>query len=444
MAAYRRLSKWNSFFWLIVVVAVAAGIGNRLDKVDAYLYNTAAVALKTLDKGRTLHLLHQGETAPNEAPTTHETRRIECPKAAYLELNDAAAGASFASLPLGPQDMAVLLHKLTTRGIRHLGVSAPLVWPDNSAPIARQMVALRLAAFEHAVVGMRGRTAAEADFTPTVLRACTIPSDQVEGDITGLPSANRPIENDLLQANEALSLAWAPDRLAEERLTQRPTGSGERSFPLLARWNGEIIPTLPLRLAMQIKGIKVSDIRVRIGKDIRLGNMVLTLDEHGRTRLPQARTLALKVDDVIDERPIQEQADVLLLSQSPDGHPEEARSRQLAATVSQLCATELVSHHTRPGAPGKGLMYRNPASGWLPLSILALCALFAVRVLPFFYSFFRKLIMLAALVGLLWLAYYLMMQGYWFRLSTAMLTWLTMAIALRFMRPTEVKTRRIR
>ncbi|MBQ2380218.1 MAG: hypothetical protein II295_07495 [Akkermansia sp.] len=444
MAAYRRLSKWHSFFWLIVIAAVATCIGARLDTVDATVYNAVAKALGMVDSERTLHLLHEGQTAPPEPATTHETRRIVCPTVGVLELDDTTNKANFASLPLGPQDMAVLLHKLSIRGIRHLGITAPLIWQGNTSPIAQQMVALRLGTFENAVVGMRGRTAAEADFTPTVLRSCTIPSAHVEGDVTGLPAANRPIENDLLQANESLSLLWAPDRLEDERLTQRPSGASERSFPLLVRWNGEIMPTLPLRLAMQIKGLKPSDIHVRIGKDIRIGSTVFTLDEHGRTRLPQASTTILQIADIIDERPSSEKTDILLLSQPTDGKSESFRPHQLAATISQLCATELVEHHTVPGAPGQGLMYRNPASGWLALCILAATALFAVRVLPFCFSFVRKVFMLAVLAGILWLAYSMLVQGEWFRISTALLTWLTLAIGLRFMRPTEVRTRRVR
>jgi hypothetical protein len=117
--------------------------------------------------------------------------------------------------------------------------------------------------------------------------------------------------------------------------------------------------------------VKPSDIHVRIGKDIRIGSTVFTLDEHGRTRLPQASTTILQIADIIDERPSSEKTDILLLSQPADGKSESFRPHQLAATISQLCATELVEHHTVPGAPGQGLMYRNPASGWLALCILA-------------------------------------------------------------------------
>ncbi len=444
MASNRRLSKWYSFFWLLVIVGVAIGIGNRAERIDTILYNYAGKMLGYVPQQRTLYLLHSGQTAPREPDTTSQTIRQDFPRVGAVEVDDAAAADCFAALPLGPQDTAVLLNKLATQGVKHLAISAPFTW-QNPATIARQMVAMRLGEFDSVALGMRGRTAAEADFTPTVLRSNAIPSDHIEGDTSGLPAANRPVENDLYQTQEAATLSWAPDRLEEERLTQNPGGGTERSFPLLARWNGEILPTLPLRLAMQIKGLKPTDVRVRLGKDIRLGSLTLPLDERGRTRLTQASTTIHQLAQVVDGKvPAAKQSPILLLAQPPSGKAEPERVQQLAATISQLCVSETVLHHTHPGAPGLSLQYSNPASGWLHLSIIAVFVLFAVRVLPFFYAFFRHIIMLAALGGILWLANDMMLRGEWFHLTTALCTWLTLAVALRFLRPSEVRSRRRR
>ena len=443
MASNRHLSKWRSFFWLLVVVGVTLGVNGRTEHIDKLIYTYAAKYLGLVSQERTLHLLHDGETAPNEPDTTTETRRIVHPTVGCMELNDTAAASCFATLPLGPQDMAVLLHKLSERGVKHLALSSPLTWQPEPAPIACQMVNMRLAAFGNAVAGMRGRTAADADFTPSVLLSSGIPADNVEGDTSGLPSANKAVDNALLSAPDARSLCWAPDRLEGERLTHAPHSATDRSYPLLVRWNGEIIPTLPLRLAMQVKGIKASDIHVRMGQDIRLGRLTLPLDEHGRTRLTDTSTTDISPETAVDTRagatPLPE---IMLLTQPADGSPEQARSSQIAATISRLCAKELVEYHTQPGEPGKGMQYDNPASGWQRLSILALVALFAVRMLPFFYSFFRKLIMLAALGGILWLAYTMMLNGMWFHITTALCAWLALALALNFLRPAEVRSRR--
>jgi hypothetical protein len=87
-------------------------------------------------------------------------------------------------------------------------------------------------------------------------------------------------------------------------------------------------------------------------------------------------------------------------------------------------------------------MYRTPATDWLSLSILAAIALFAVRVLPYFPGVLCKLTMLAALGGLLWLAHREMQLGYWVHLTSAIATWLTLALALCVLRPTEMKRKR--
>lgn len=444
MAAKRRLSKWHSFLWLLILVAVAVGMGNRGERADVLLYNNAGKILGTVPTDRTLHLLHEGQTAPREPDNVVETRRLECPTVAALELDDETTAGCFASLPLGPQDTAVLLQKLSEQGIRSLAISSPLAWQENAPPIARQMVALGLTRFEHATVGLRGRTAADADFTPAVLLSSRIPAEQVEGDTTGLPSCNKVIENDLLYISEAQQLCWAPDRLEDERLTQHAASFTERSFPLLVRWNGEILPTLPLRLAMQIKGLSTAQLKIRMGKDIRLGDITLPLDEHGRTRLPQAAITTFKTTDVIDGRlpAAAKKAAIALLSQPTDGKAEERRPRLLAATISQLCATEIVEQHTEPGAPGLSLMYHNPVTGWLPLSILAIAALFAVRVLPYFPAILRYIVLLLALGGIFRYAQELMQQGSWFHVSTAVVTWLVLCLALTVLRPTKMKGRK--
>ena len=61
MAAKRRLSKWHSFFWLLVLVAVAIGMGNKGEHADVLLYNNVGKILGKVPTDRTLHLLHEGQ-----------------------------------------------------------------------------------------------------------------------------------------------------------------------------------------------------------------------------------------------------------------------------------------------------------------------------------------------------------------------------------------------
>ena len=440
MAAKRHLSKLHSFFWLLVLAAVAVCTRTRLEEADVYIYQHAAHLLGYVPAERTLHLLKEGQTAPREPDVTVETRRLESPTVGLLTLDEQAAHNCFAALPLGPQDMAVLLHKLTERGVQSLALSAPLTWDGKSSTIARQMVCLGVSNFRHAVLGLRGRNAAEADFTPTPLRSFSIPAEQVEGDPSGLPIANKLVDNELYHTAEAQQLIWAPDWLDDERLTQRPSASQDRSYPLLARWNGEIIPTLPLRLALMIRGYKPSDIFVRIGKEIRLGSITLPMDERGRTRLPHASTSQLQLQQVVEGSPPgPNEPKIVLLAQPHSAQPSADRSRLMAATISQLCATEITEHHIRPGKPGKSLMYSNLLRDWVPLCILAAAALFAVRILPFFPSFLRKLSLLAILAAGLWYSHELMLRGQWIHISSALLTWLTLAVALSILRPRELR-----
>lgn len=440
MAVKRYLSKWHSFFWLVVVMVVAFGTHDKLDALDKQLYNHVSKALGQVPQERVLHLLHEGEIAPPEPDVPYETKRIECPTIGVLALNDDDAANCFAALPLGAQDLAVLLAKMATGGVQSLALSAPLTWEPAAAPIARQMLCMRLNGFKQSAIGLRGRTTAEADFTPTALRHGAIPASHVEGDVSGLPSANRPVPNELLNQQEAGVLHWAPDWLDDERLTHKPSAAADRSYPLLVRWNGEVLPTLPLSLAMQHMGCTPKDIYVKIGKELQLGDIVFPLDEHGRTRLLQAAIKQLKLPAVIDGgKESKALPAISVLVQSPSGKQDNGRANHIASTISQLCAKEITEQHIRPGEPGLSLIYKNPVKGWVELTILVAVLIFAVRLLPFLYPILRKLLMLAILGCILWLAHKMLLRGEWFRLSSAILTWLVLAIGLLVMRPAPRK-----
>lgn len=177
-----------------------------------------------------------------------------------------------------------------------------------------------------------------------MLRQISIPSDQVEGDTSGLPSANKAVPNDLLYASEAARLTWAPDWLEDEPLTQKTTATEDRSFPLLVRWNGEILPTLPLILALQVTGQNISDVYVHMGKEIRIGSRVFPLDAQGRTKLKDIRTIDIPLSELASgSSPSLKKLGgmgLAILAQPEINQQDNSRLNLLAATLSQLCSQE--------------------------------------------------------------------------------------------------------
>jgi len=441
MPAKRKINKIGLLFWFMICIALWVIGSGFLAGLDRKAFNLAAHALDAVPQEQQLHLLWPGETAPPESDTYAETRSRICPQVGMVSLTDANMQACFAALPLGPQDMAVLLNNLSSCGARVLGISSPLSWQEPASGIAQQMICLSLANFSHTAVGLRGRTASQADFTPTVLRQYAIPPNQIEGDITGLPSANKAIPNDLLYATEALRLSWAPDWLEDEPLTQKGATAAGRSFPLLVRWNGEVLPTLPLCLALQASGLGAGDVQVRMGQDIRIGKNVFPLDAHGRTRLKEGTAAMIRLEDVVKGSGESLKAfgkdGLAILEQPPAGQQDAGRLQLMAATLSQLCAQEKVEKSKIPGAPGKGLRLASFADSWLQLATAAVILLAVLRFVPMLPAILGKIILLALPCCLLWQLRCGVLGGYWFHLSACFLVWLGLIPALHFLRPAE-------
>ena len=430
----RRLSLGALLFWFLVLAGAWYGGQNALYQVDTRIYRELGHYVHGWPEGEYPQLLHPGQQPETEEVFT-ETRHWECPEVATVELHDEACAASFAALPLGPQDLAVMLERLRKGGTHTVGLSSALTWQQEPGAMAREMLCHVLAGFPCSAVGLRGRTAAQADFTPAMLRDAAIPQENIQGDTSGLPSSNRPLPNGLAETPDALNVVWAPDWLQEEPLTHNPSAVEDISFPLLVRWNGEIIPTLPLRLAMGHTGLKPQDIRAIPGKEIRLGERSLPMDEHGRIRLSEGSSCTLPLADVLTREKL---PPVVMLEQPPPGQNSPRRLQRLARTFSQLAGTEKVErtgHKQICG--GHALRQVEWMAGWKKQALAGGILLLALWILPFFPGWLRMLILIIVPAWLLWLANQALQMSYWFPVAHALAWWVLLLAAFLFLRPVE-------
>lgn len=418
----------------ILLIALSWLVGGFLSlPLDTQIYRALALHTGAADSTARLVLLEPGARPPMEQQVV-ERRTLHPPVVGTLELNDASASAHFAALPLAPQDVAVLLNKIRQAGISTLGLSSPLTWDNEPGAMAREMLCQVISQVPHAAVGLRGRTAAQADFTPLVLRDTAIPPENVQGDTTGLPVANRPLPNGLTETPDALSVTWAPDWLQDEPLTQRPSSLPHTSFPLLMLWNGEVIPTLPLRLAMMHLGLKPEQIQVRLGQDIRLGSRTLPLDEHGRTQLRHATTRPISLEDILKSgEALQQQLGHnagMILEHPGDGRGNPQRLELLAKTLSEVAAREDIRHETTMRPAADLILRQTPRTqSWsfrLGLTLALLVMLFLVPHMP---SLLRKLIYAGGAAWLGWLLYQGLREGWCYPFSAALLCWAMACLA---------------
>ncbi len=425
---------------MLLIVGAWFGTKDFFPQADRALVNH--IAHKQGRPAQEYAQLHRPPHKPDMEAVLNEKRTLICPNVGKVELSEASTRDCFAALPLQTQDMAVLLRYLSQAGAHSVGVSAPFVWQEEPGDMARQMFCQSLQGFQNAVIGLRGRTAAQADFTPVALRNISIPAEQVEGDPTGLPAANKPYPNGLAASPDALKVTWAPDWLDDEPLTQKASAVAEISYPLLVRWNGETIPTLPLRLALMHLGLTPADVGVRLGRDIRFGGRILPLDEHGRTRLTCAHTVYLPLADVVGGKskhiPELGEKPCIIVAQPHDGKDNAARLQLLAATTSQLIGKEKIEY-TKTVRPCGGRVLEPAAFQtqyqW-PLIVGAGLALLLL-ILPWLPGVLRLLAWLGAFCFIYWQANVCVAAGMWFSPMAALICWGLFALCLLTLRPRE-------
>ncbi len=441
MSSHRRVSYKGRAFWLLLIACVWFFTRHAFVGTDTALFDRLGHRFAQWAEDEHAQLVLPGAAVQMESIPV-ETRTLHCPPVGTLELDDATCREHFAALPLGPQDLAVLLNHMRKDGITTVGISSPLVWPEEAGEMTRQLLCRVLTDFPNPVLGLRGRTAAQADFTPIILRDYAVPDTQITGDPTGLPSANRPLPNGLTDTPDSFQVPWAPDWLADEPLTQQAPVVDSFSFPLLVRWNGQTMPTLPLRLALAHAGLTAADVHVRIGRDIRIGSRLLPLDAHGRTRLQEGLAIPLNLAELGSAGGgLQKQFGTrgcAIIEQPAGASGDLRRLNLIARTLSQLVGVEKVHVRMVERPIGGKVLHLSEGQDSLSFILWALGSLaFILLLLPVLPWLLRY----AATFGLLWLIFRwalgALQTGAWVSLSSALCCWVLLFIALLFLRPRD-------
>ncbi len=441
MSSRRRVSYRGRLFWFLLIACVWFFTRHAFVGTNTELFDKLGHRFAQWGEAEHAQLVLPGGKVQMESYEV-EQRSLHCPPVGTLELDDATCREFFAALPLGPQDLAVLLNRMQKSGITTVGISSPLTWQVEAGDMTRQLLCRVLLGFPNPVLGLRGRTAAQADFTPVILRDYAVPDSQISGDPTGLPVANRPLPNGLTDTPDSLGVPWAPDWLADEPLTQHAPVVDSFSFPLLVRWNGQTMPTLPLRLALAHAGLTAADVHVRIGQDIRFGSRTLPLDAHGRTRLTEGLAIPLNIATLgSEDGGLQKQfgqRGCAIIEQPAGTAGDTRRLNLLARTLSQLVGVEKVHRSTmqRP-IGGKVLHLHEGQEGWGFLSKAAAALALILLIFPALPFVLRFLGSLGLLFLLLRWALSALEAGTWVNLTSALCCWALLFLALLFLRPRD-------
>lgn len=414
--------------WLFVIFAGGYWAEHGLRRVDECCYTAAGRVFGGWREGEYAQL-HRGEEPVHNENVVLRRRVRQCPPVRYVDWRDNEQGEE-QPLPMR-QELATILHCMATKlGVRSVAVSTPLVWEDEQGKMSELMLQRAMAAFQHVGVGIAGRSAPQAQSTPEMLKDAIIPADHVRGDAAGLPSANMPQPYSLPLAPE-LPLAAAPDRLEDEVMIRDAGLTRGLSVPLLLRWNGEVMAALPLRLALAELGLSTADVQVRLGKSLRVGQLILPIDVHGRTPLGTARALPLAVEDVLAAyMPLPEAEQRCAALYRPQMGGGADRAARLAATLSVLLSREqeMLVPAVRPagGHLFEQSLIHSSLTGRLAVVALMPALLLILLRLP---SRRLHVSLLCLPVFLLALAWWLGARGSWVCLSSWGVGWALLALA---------------
>lgn len=449
MASKSRIRWGRIVVCYILLCLLVLTSGTFFRPLEQWLCTRIAPLLNERLQGTTLSLTDNPEdcfrTITREVPTT----RLVSHPVAMLEMSPEKIGDLYSSsTSWDAMTFSVVLNKIAGAGYRHVALSSPLLLDGGIGAGAHMTLTPRLkdgGAFEHLVLGVHGRTTAQAEFTPPQLASCAIPSHQVLGNKTQLPFANRKFENDFDTASQRSELNWAPDWLDDELLTQVPSALENRSFPLLVRWNDEILPTLPLRLALLVRRCKPQDVYVELGKSIRIGQLELPIDDYGRLVMNNTVTQRVDLVHLLSEAeavPALPKTDIAVVMQ-PMKEKDDVlpRMQAMAATLSVLCSDKLLEKTsvTEPCPPALLCVPMVASPVWRIVCVLVLLLL-GVRFLPGFSSGYRFIVML------LWLGYIVMqcrssvMSLQWSPLGLMLVTWLVFYLMVPMLKPIKKRT----
>jgi hypothetical protein len=243
----------------------------------------------------------------------------------------------FQSSPPAPIDLAVILTNFKRLGKNKAASGVVLAWgaPD---PIGLAALERAMDGFESLVVTAPLSRGAVSSVMPPAFRRASIPVTTIQGDAALLPLVNRiPLPGVVLGGENA---AAGFSELEFETTRSLP--------PLMAKWEDRVVFSFPLLAVLQRLDCPISDLEVKLGEYLKLGNTgrVIPIDSYGRLKLPMKRTDApaeISAESVVDGNDTlfakQPLGPVILRDDRTDAEPATRNfSSTLSATVSALAS----------------------------------------------------------------------------------------------------------
>ncbi len=261
---------------------------------------------------------------PTESPVVH-----------LVSLSASQVENCFASSPISPLDLAVLLRCVKDAGAGAVGISLPFSWEKKTEPLALSTLGEQIADLPYAVLGLRARMVSRPEFLPMELENEAIPGSRIIGDVSLFPAANAVMPGKTSFSGGGKEI-WAIDRIEDDALMNETAEDG-CSVPLFIRWHGGVYPTMPMKLAWLILGVRAEEVTLKPGESLSWRGVKLPLDSRGRTLLCGGeRCEFVATAELVDGKNQWNGEAVLLCEpQRTESHPEAAMLK-MGRTLSRL------------------------------------------------------------------------------------------------------------
>jgi len=200
---------------------------------------------------------------------------ITDPEVTFIQLDD-TEDRIFESWPLSPGDHALVLQNLRQFEPKLVGISPSLRWEDKGMLFGSLIT--QLEALPTTILGTElSYIEAEDGFVDPTIANLFEALPQVVGDATKIPPITTVLDLPQDQIRSGRSLGFTK---LDSFGTEDSSIEGLR-VPLLARYGKTVIPAFTLRLSMAHLQIEPEDVRVSLGRWIRLGDRQIPIDHTG-------------------------------------------------------------------------------------------------------------------------------------------------------------------
>ncbi len=201
------------------------------------------------------------------------------PEVTLVQIDD-SQDRIFESWPLSPGDYALLLQNLRNFEPRLVGIAPSLRWEEPG--MLYDSLIRELDAVPETVLGAElAYLEAEDGFVDPALAALFEPLDDVVGDNKRVPVITTVLDLPQDEVRVGRSLGFTRLAASDAEESDRVTSGKFLTVPLLARYGDSVVPGFVLRLFMAHRGVSLDQVRVSLGRWIRIADREIPIDATG-------------------------------------------------------------------------------------------------------------------------------------------------------------------